>query len=149
MKDLRTKIVNLLKDGSCTPLIAQIARKLHEPSTTIHYNIKRLEQDGVIKRYKAVLDHRLLGQLFCAYILINLAPSQYSDPERVGKALLRSDEVESVDICTGEWELILKVRTRDVDEYYAFVKRVLAKEGVTNITTLTSLKQLKADFIAT
>ncbi len=149
MKDLRAKIVNLLKDGSCTPLIAQIARKLHEPSTTIHYNIRRLEQDGIIKRYKAVLDHRLLGQPFCAYILINLAPNQYSDPEQVGRALLRSDEVESVDICTGEWELILKVRTRDVDEYYAFVKRVLAKEGVTNITTLTSLKQLKADFIAT
>ena len=44
MKDIRQKLIELLKGGYCTPQIAQLARKLNQPSTTLHYNIKRLEK---------------------------------------------------------------------------------------------------------
>ena len=43
-----SKIIDLFKEGYCTPQISQIAKKLKEPSTTIHYNIKKLEK-AVIK----------------------------------------------------------------------------------------------------
>ena len=49
MKDITGKLVNLFKSGFCTPQIARIAKKLKEPSTTIHYNIKKLEKEGDIK----------------------------------------------------------------------------------------------------
>ena len=49
MKDIRPKLVELFKSGYCTPQIARVAKKLGEPSTTIHYNVKKLEAEGAIK----------------------------------------------------------------------------------------------------
>jgi Lrp/AsnC family transcriptional regulator len=147
MKDISTRLISVLREGFCTPQIARLAKKLHEPATTLHYNIKKLERDGAIKSYKAVFDYKKIEAGFCAFVLINLSPDEYGNPERIGKELAKHPEIESVDICTGGWEVIIKVRTKDQDEYYNFVKKVISRKGVTKITTLTSLKQLKTEFV--
>ncbi len=147
MKNIAEKLVKLLKEGYCTPQIARIAKKLSEPSTTIHYNIKKLERDGEIKAYKAVFDYRKIGEGFCAFVLINLSPDEYGDPERISKELSKFQQIESVDICTGDWELLLKVRVKDQDEYYNFVKNVISRKGIIKIKSLTSLKQIKTEFV--
>lgn len=147
MKNIQPKIISLFKRGYCTPQIAQIAKKLKEPSTTIHYNIKKLEKDGAIKAYKAVFDYKKINQGFCAFVLISLSPDEYGDPEKVGKELAKHPEIESVDITTGDWEIVVKVRTTDQDAYYDLVKNVISRKGVTKIKTLTSLKQLKTEFV--
>ena len=147
MKDIQPKLINAFKKGYCTPQIAQVAKKLKEPSTTIHYNIKKLEKDGAIKAYKAVFDYKKINEGFCAFVLISLSPDEYGDPEKIGKELAKHSEIESVDICTGDWEMIVKVRTKDQDTYYEFVKHVISRKGVTKIKTLTSLKQVKTEFV--
>lgn len=60
MKDIKPRLIELFKEGYCTPQIARIAKRLKEPSTTIHYNIKKLEKEGAIKSYKAVFDYKKL-----------------------------------------------------------------------------------------
>ncbi len=55
MKDIRQKLVDLFKQGYCTPQIARLAKKLNEPLTTLHYNIKKLESEGAIKAYNSSL----------------------------------------------------------------------------------------------
>ena len=64
MKDIRPKLVELFKSGYCTPQIARVAKKLGEPSTTIHYNVKKLEAEGAIKAYKAVFDYKQINSGF-------------------------------------------------------------------------------------
>ncbi len=145
MRDIRDPLVGLLRNGHCTPQIARLARKLQVPGTTLHYNIKKLEGEGAIKGYKAIFDHRKIDEGFCTYVLITLSPDEYGDPERIGKELVKHPEIESLDIITGDWEMILKVRTRDIDAYYAFVKNVISRPGITKIASLTSMKQLKSE----
>ena len=82
MKNIKEKLVNLFKTGYCTPQIARIAKKLKEPSTTIHYNIKKLEKEGAVRAYKAVFDYSKIGEGFCSYVLISLSPDEYGNPER-------------------------------------------------------------------
>ena len=147
MKDIQPKLIDAFKKGYCTPQIAQVAKKLKEPATTIHYNIKRLEKEGAIKAYKAVFDYKKINEGFCAFVLISLSPDEYGDPEKIGKELARHTEIESVDIATGDWEMVVKVRTKDQDAYYELVKNVISRKGVTKIKTLTSLKQLKTEFV--
>lgn len=147
MKDIKPKLIKLFKEGYCTPQIAKIAKKLHEPSTTIHYNIKKLEKEGEIKAYKAVFDYKKIDEGFCAFVLINLSPDEYGDPERITKELSKHSEIESVDIITGDWELMLKVKTKNQDEYYNFVRNVISRKGIIKIKTLTSLKQIKTEFV--
>jgi len=148
MKDLQPKLIRLFKEGYCTPQIARIAREIDEPSATIHYNIKKLEGKGAIKTYKGVFDHSKINEGFCVFVLIALSSAKYSDPERVASNLARHKEVESVDILAGDWELILKIRTKDQDKYFEFLKSVLSKEeGIEKTNSIISLKQIKTEFV--
>jgi Lrp/AsnC family transcriptional regulator len=149
MKNIQPRLVKLFKEGYCTPQIGRIARAIDEPSTTIHYNIKKLEKEGVIKTYKAVFDYKKINEGFCVYVLISLASKQYSDPENIARTLARQKEVESVDILTGDWELIVKVRVGSQDEYYDFLKKVIAKqEGIRKTKSMISLRHLKTEFVS-
>ena len=148
MKDIKPKLIRLFKEGYCTPQIARIARSISEPSATIHYNIKKLESDGAIKTYKAVFDHRKIDEGFSTFILVALSSGEYSDPERVARDLAKHREVESVDILAGDWELLLKVRTKDQDAYFDFLKTVISKEqGIENTNSIISLKEIKSEFV--
>ena len=148
MKNIKEKLVNLFRLGYCTPQIARIAKKIQEASTTIHYNIKSLEREKIIRTYKAVFDYKKIDLGYCAYVLCQISPDEYVDPERIAKNFVKHDKIESVDICTGDWELILKIRAKDQDEYYQFVKNVISRKGIIKIKTVSSLKQLKTEFIA-
>jgi len=147
MKDIKARLIALLKKGFCTPQIAQLAKTLKEPSTTIHYNIKSLEKEGAVAAYKAVFNYKKIEEGFCTYVMINLSPDQYGDPEKIAGELAKSPEIESIDITTGDWEMIIKVRTKDIDEYYKFVKTVLSKKGIIRVKSMNSLKQIKSEFV--
>jgi len=147
MKDIRKKLLELFKNGFCTPQIARIAKLLKQPSTTIHYNIKKLEKDGAIKAYKAVFDYKKVDLGYCAYVLVSLFPDQYANPETIANELAKHPNVESVDIITGDWELIVKLRTKDMDEYYSLVKTVISRKGVAKTKSLTSMYQAKTEFV--
>ncbi len=147
MKNITPKLIELFKKGFCTPQIARIAKKLKQPSTTIHYNIKKLEKLGAIKAYKAVFDYKKIDQGHCTYVMINLSQETYGDPESIAKQLAKDPKVESVDICTGDYELIIKLRNKDIDEYYEFMKHIIKKHKFRKSVSMTSLKQVKTGFV--
>tara|TARA_Y100000031_G_C8175515_1_gene363901 strand:+ start:681 stop:1130 length:450 start_codon:yes stop_codon:yes gene_type:complete len=147
MKNITPKLIKLFKEGYCTPQISRIAKKIKEPSTTIHYNIKKLEKEKAIRAYKAVFDYNKIEEGFCNYTLINLSPDEYGDPERITKDLAKHPEIESIDIITGDWEIILKIRTKDIEAFYSFIKNVISRKGIVKIKSLTSMKQIKTEFV--
>jgi DNA-binding Lrp family transcriptional regulator len=149
MKNIKPKLIKLFKEGYCTPQIARIAKKIDEPSATIHYNIKKLENEGVIKTYKAVFDYEKIDEGFCAYVLIALSPTEYAAPERIARNLAKHKKVESIDLVTGDWELIMKIRAKNQDEYYNFLRQVISvEEGFQKTKSMISLKQLKTEFVS-
>ncbi len=147
MKDLKPKLIELLKQGSCTPRISALAKSLGSLSTTVHYNIKSMEREGIIRSYKAVFDYKKIGEGFCTYVLISLDSAEYKDPGKIAQELARYGQVESVDIITGGWELIIKVRTAGIEEYYEFSKKVLSLKGIGKTQSLNSLMQVKTEFV--
>lgn len=149
MKDLQPRLIELFKQGNCTPQISVLAKTLKEPATTIHYNVKRLEEEGAIRAYKAVFDYKKIDEGYCCYVFINLSAENYADPEKIGRELAKDSKVESVDVCNGEHELIVKLRTKDVEEYYSIIKDWVTKYNLKKVTNMTSLKQIKTEFIST
>jgi DNA-binding Lrp family transcriptional regulator len=51
------------------------------------------------------------------------------------------------DILAGKWDIILKIRSKNQDEYYKVLKNILAREGIEKTTSFISLKQFKTEFI--
>ena len=79
--------------------------------------------------------------------MINVSPEKYGNPEEVIKSLMKDPRVESADVVTGDYELLIKLRTKDIDEYYNFVKDSIKKYGFSKTISMTSLKQLKTEFV--
>ncbi len=147
MKDIKPKLIALFKAGYCTPQIGRIAREINEPAATIHYNIKKLENEGAVKAYKAVFDYKKIDEGFCVYLFIKLTASVGANPDKISNEFARYREVESLDVLAGEWDMILKIRTKDQDEFYKVLKSILAREGIAKTTSLISLKQIKTEFV--
>lgn len=82
------------------------------------------------------------------YILVNVSTDEYGKPERIVGKLAKYREIESVDILAGNWELILKVKAKDQDDCYKLLKRVLSRPSIEKSTSLTSLKQVKTEFVS-
>jgi DNA-binding Lrp family transcriptional regulator len=152
MKDIKPKLIRLFKEGYCTPQISRIAKAIDEPSTTIHYNIKKLEEEGAIQTYKAVFDYAKIEEGFCAYILINVSPLEYEHDwskyeTQIVRELAKHKEVESLDIIAGEWDMILKIRTKDQSDFYDFLGKVVNRVAIQKSISLVSLRQVKSDFM--
>lgn len=146
MKNIKFRLIELLKSGYCTPRIVDLAKKLKEPSTTIHYNIKQLEKEMIIG-YKAVFNHRKIDQGFLSFVSLTIEKEEFRDPDKIAKELAAYSQVESVDVVTGEWDIIIRVRAKDIDEYYQFVKNVLSRKGIGRIVGTPSQHQIKSEFI--
>lgn len=147
MKNLEEKIVSLLIRGHCTPQLLALTRTTREPSTTLHYNLKKLQSEKKMLSCKAVFDYSKIGRCFCSYVLVTLSSDEYGNPERIAKELSVFDEVESVDVVTGDCELVMKVRTKDISEYYNFIKSALSRKGIIKVKSLNSLKSIKSEFV--
>jgi DNA-binding Lrp family transcriptional regulator len=147
MKNIEVKMIPLLLQGYCTPQISVLAKKLREPATTIHYNLKKMEREGKIAAYKTVFHYGKIQRGFCTYVLISIAPEEYGKPERLARELTSFEEIESIDIVTGDWEFIIKIRTKTIEEYYAFLRTVLSRRGIIKIKSINILRQIKTEFI--
>jgi DNA-binding Lrp family transcriptional regulator len=151
MKNIEEKLVKELRTGGCVPAITKLARKTGTPGSTIHFNIRKLEEEGKILAYKAVFNNELVGSGFTGFALVKLSVEAYEHKgftSKVARRIARHPEVESVDVLTGEWELIVKIRARDQKEYLALVQHCIAGKGVVKVNSLISLEQIKSEYIA-
>lgn len=119
------EILRLLQEN-CKTTARQIARKINSPITTVFAKIKRMEKLGIIKEYKAVLDAEKLGRGTTAFILASFS---YRTPEMEGalsqrelaERISKFPEVQEVHIITGDWDILIKVKDKDVNAVGNFV----------------------------
>jgi Lrp/AsnC family transcriptional regulator for asnA, asnC and gidA len=132
----------LWQDSSQTT--SDISEQTNIPITTVHNRIKKMEDRGVITGYTVEVDHKELGKGIAAYILVTvmytLPDGEQVQQEDVAKQLSQLDEVETLDIITGSYDLVLKVRVGEVDELNDFVISKLRNiKGVDKTQTMVSL----------
>ena len=130
-KDLEI-IAALQEDARAT--YADVAAKVGMSASAVHDRVRKLERQGVILGYKAVVAPESLGLFVTALIAaIPLDPSQPDDlPERVGGF----PEVEDCYSVAGEANYILKVRTKTTGDLEDLIRRLREKAGVQTRTTI-------------
>lgn len=104
----------------------EIARKIGSPITTVFAKIKRMEELGMIKDYRAVLDSQKLGLGATALILASVSYRIKDNDKLISQREIASDiakfpEVQEVYIITGDWDLMMKLRAADVHAIGKFV----------------------------
>ena len=150
MKKLEEPLIKELRAGACVPAITTLAKRLKQPGSTIHFNVKKMEMEGTILSYKAVFDHSKIEEGFTVFALVKLNELAYEDEhftERVAKKIASHAEVESVDIMTGDWELLVKIRAKDQGEYFGLARKCIAMPGVVKVHSMISLRELKSEYM--
>jgi DNA-binding Lrp family transcriptional regulator len=143
-KDL--KILEILKQKANLQT-SQISKKTSIPITTVHNRIKKLTSKGIIKNYTINIDFEKIGKPLKAYVLITVNQNPFSDKklsqERIGEEIKKLNEVESVDIVTGETDLLAGVRIKEMTELNDLVTHKLRNiPGVDKTRTMMVLKEI-------
>lgn len=140
MKSLDKRDIEILKllQKNCRMTAKEIAKKIGSPITTVYAKIKRMEELGVIKQYKAILDSKKLDKGAAAFILTSFVyrPGGREKPlsqRDVAKQIAAFPEVQEVHIITGGWDILIKVKADHVDTLGNFVMDKLRLiEGIEN-----------------
>ena len=105
---------------------------------------QRLEEDGLIRGYRAVLDRDRLGFSLVNVISVTLSTHNRDNARRFADLLTRLPEVQEAHALTGEMDYFLKVVTPDLPSLARFVNDVLLPhESVQHVKTAIVLETLK------
>jgi DNA-binding Lrp family transcriptional regulator len=123
--DNKQKIILKLLQSNGRLTSKEIAERIDVPVTTAFARIKKMEENGIIKKYKAVLDARQLGSPATAFIFASFSqPASQEGSEtqkRIESQIAKHSMVQEVHTITGDWDMIIKVKGKDVDDMSNFV----------------------------
>jgi len=103
-----------------------------------------LENDGVVGKYVALLNPAAVGRGLQAIVEVRLDHQTTASVERFEKEVLKYPQVLECYLVAGDWDYILRVVARDLEEFREFCVNSLAKiGGVGNVKSNISMKQVK------
>ena len=134
------KILSLLqRNGRCH--LAEIAKEVALSSPAVMERVKKLEAQGVIKGYQAVVDPKKVGKDVTAFVGVSVAHQRHIDA--FASYMMRQHDVLECHHVTGEESFILKVKTANTDSLEKLLAQVRSVEGVTGTVTKVVLSSVK------
>lgn len=106
--------------------------------------VKRLEDDGYITRYAAIVDGKKLGLHALAHIQVSLIDYDAASIDKFQAFVDSNDQVLECSSITGDFDYILKVAAKDPESLEQFIMQNLLRLKVVKTTTTTFiLRQMK------
>ncbi|MDP4178791.1 MAG: Lrp/AsnC ligand binding domain-containing protein [Bacillota bacterium] len=140
LDDLDYQILDILIKDSRTPFL-EIARQCHVSGGTVHVRMKKMEDMGIIKGTKLIIDNSKLGYDVCCFIGIFL--DKASNFNVVFDEMKKIKEVVELHYTTGEYSIFIKVICKNIAHLQELLMTKLqAIDGVQRTDTFISLSQL-------
>lgn len=141
LDEIDLKILGLLQDDG---RIANkdLARVVNLSPTPCLRRVGLLTEAGYIKGYKAVLDPAMLG--FTLRAFLSIKRSRDSNRELIGKELLAIPEVQACHVVSGEFDFLVELLARDMDDYGRIALGHISKiSGIYDLRSTFSILPLK------
>ena len=132
----------LQKDGrmSYTELSKQVGLSV----TPCIDRVKRLEKDGVINGYTALINPEFLDAALVVFVHIRLSRTSQEQFEAFREAVISLPEVQECYLVTGNFDYLIKARVADMAAYREFLGNALLQlPGVQESTSYVVMEQLK------
>lgn len=104
--------------------VTELAERVGLSKTPCHLRLKRLQATGYITGFKAVLDAKKLGMNMVAFVEIKMDDTRENALRAFNEAVRKVPEIEMCHLIAGSFDYLLKVRTRNVEDY----RRVLGEQ---------------------
>jgi len=139
------KILDLLQDnGRITN--AQLAKEVGLSPPPMLERVRKLEKNGIIRKYVALVDPKKLNRGTVAFVAVSLRFHRQDDIQEFVIEIQKFPEVLECHHIAGEEDYLLKVIIRDIEEYEQFLREKLTRfSGISRIKTYFILNTLKQD----
>jgi len=136
--------MDMLGRDSSTPFV-EIAKQIGISDATVHIRVRRLISEGVINKFTISVDNDLLGYDHLAFIGINVQPG-FADESIDGLSNL--EEVLEIHEMHGTFDLLLKIRAKDLEQMRDVVENKIGKlPRILETELMTVLKTKKEEQI--
>lgn len=105
----------------------QLAAKIHLSPTPTFERVKRLEREGYIRRYIAILDAEKINRGFMAFCNVSMKQHSYENSQRIMQAVQQIPEIVECYNISGDYDFMLKIYVSDMKAYQDFVLRILGE----------------------
>lgn len=140
LDEIDKSILRLLQeDGRMS--YSEIARKIGVPESTVRLRVKKLMEEGIIRKFAALINPFKAGYSIVAFIAVDIEPNKV---KRAVEELSKLPEVDVLGIATGAHDVLMQVTVKDLQELESFLIEKLGKiEGIksTETSILTSVKK--------
>ncbi|WP_027385203.1 Lrp/AsnC family transcriptional regulator [Chryseobacterium gregarium] len=124
LDDKDMQLLRLLqKDAKLT--VKELAKEVNLSPSPVFERVKRLEQEGYIKKYAAVLDAEKLNLGLIVYCQLKLKSNDAYLAVEFEQEILKIKEVAECYSISGDFDFLLKVHVQDMKEYQNFVFNIL------------------------
>jgi len=128
-----------------------IAEELDMPVTTVYNRVKKMEREGVILGYKPIIDASKLGFSTTCFLLITVRfkddYNQFLDVGKIADEIARDPRVLEVHIVAGDWDILVKIKTKDAKSVGQFINNKLRYlDGIDKCTPCICFNTVKETF---
>ncbi len=139
LDEIDHKILETLRRDARTPF-TDVGRDLAISDATVHVRVKKLMDEGIIKKYTVEVDEEILGRNVHGFVLINVKPGSL---EEVANQLVENEKVSAIYEIHGPNDLIAKISAGDLDEMRNLMLKIRETPDVTTSELITIFKVWK------
>ena len=138
----RAILTVLAGDGRIS--IADLARRIGLSKSPTQTRLRRLEADGVITGYRALVDPIRLGLDHVAFVEVRLNDTREAALAAFNAAVTKIGEIEQAHMIAGNFDYLLKIRTRSMSEYRAVLaEKISTLPHVAGTSTYVAMQSIK------
>lgn len=138
------KILKLLQDDGRISNV-KLADLIHLSPTPCLERVKRLEKEGFIKNYVAILEPKMLDAALVSFIEVSLDRTTTRALDNFREEVMHMDEVQECHMVAGGFDYLIKVRTSDMEHYRRFLGEKLSNiKDISSTHTYVVMEEIKA-----
>lgn len=134
----------LILQENCKRTTKQMAEEMGISLTAVYERIKKLESNGVITKYVAILDENKLKRNFVVLCHIKLTHHKEEMISLFESEIMNMNEIMECYRVSGDYDYSLKIHMKDVEEYKTFMmSKLMSISNIASINSTFTLSKIK------
>ncbi|WP_372573221.1 Lrp/AsnC family transcriptional regulator [Ruegeria jejuensis] len=124
--------------------IADLARRIGLSKSPTQTRLRRLEADGMIAGYRALIDPIRLGLDHVAFVEVRLKDTREKALAEFNAAVRKVGEIEQAHMIASNFDYLLKIRTQSMSQYRAVLaEKISTLPHVSSTSTFVAMEAVK------
>jgi Lrp/AsnC family leucine-responsive transcriptional regulator len=138
----RNILAALAADGRLS--MPALAARVGLSKTPVQARVRRLEKDGFIRGYAAIVDREKMGEGHVAFVQVKLSDTRSAALEAFNRGVQAIPEIEQCHMIASSFDYLLKVRTTGIAAYRRVLgERISALPHVAQTSTFVAMETVK------